>query len=61
MLPQGSVTSPRAVEQNDPANVIQATQFFVLNANLLDAFLTSAAQAQASVSDLGDKGRAGQI
>ena len=47
MLPQGGVTSVFAVERNNPANVIQATQFFVLNANLLTRFLTSAAQAQA--------------
>ena len=38
ILPQGGVTSVFAVERNNPANVIQASQFFVLNANLIDAF-----------------------
>lgn len=35
--PQGSVSSVFAVERNNPANVIQATRFVVLNTNLIDA------------------------
>jgi hypothetical protein len=37
ILPQGGVTSVFAVERNNPANVIQASRFFVVNANLIDA------------------------
>ncbi|HMG35363.1 MAG TPA: hypothetical protein VKM94_15595 [Blastocatellia bacterium] len=38
VIPQGSVTSVFAVQRDNPSNVIQATRFFVLNANLIDAF-----------------------
>jgi hypothetical protein len=37
ITPQGSVTSVFAVERNNPSNVVQATNFVVLNANLIDA------------------------
>jgi hypothetical protein len=37
IIPQGSITSVFAVERTNPANVIQATNFVVLNNNLIDA------------------------
>jgi hypothetical protein len=37
ITPQGSVTSVFAVERNNPSNVIRATNFIVLNPNLIDA------------------------
>lgn len=37
IAPQGTVTSVFAVERNNPANVVQATNFVVLNSNLIDA------------------------
>jgi hypothetical protein len=37
IIPQGSITSVFAVEKTNPANVIQATNFVVLNNNLIDA------------------------